>query len=328
MLTPEANKANAGYRKNINNNIDNFYQSLIRNGVDKRTALELSQKVRNAGSLSNALNVLTSTTTRQMSPISSNRQRTLVASAEPLPLRTIIDGMNAIGHGLSHGYTPGTDAMLSMTNKNGLPILGGYGATMDYTLPIQFTAGFGLGQKGGNKQPSGRLYFRLKPGTIPEDTPKAPAAPVAPTKPFNVMTYPSGEKWTPASIKKMNIGAGVLGHPGFIYVFGDNLEGTGRGGQAVIRGQNGAFGIPTKRSPKTTKDAYFGNPANAQEEAAAITRAVDRIIEVAQRTGMTVVLPADGLGTGLAKLEQKSPKLFAHLQAELARLKSLSTSKQ
>ena len=37
--------------------------------------------------------------------------------------------------------------------------------------------------------------------------------------------------------------------PRLTFVFGDNLLGFGKGGQAVIRNCPNAFGVPTKRKP-------------------------------------------------------------------------------
>ena len=42
------------------------------------------------------------------------------------------------------------------------------------------------------------------------------------------------------------------------YVFGDNMERRGLGGQAgVMRGEPNAIGVPTKWSPSNRPDAYF-----------------------------------------------------------------------
>ena len=38
-------------------------------------------------------------------------------------------------------------------------------------------------------------------------------------------------------------------NPNKIYIFGDNLCGVGKGGQAIIRDCVNVFGIPTKRTP-------------------------------------------------------------------------------
>ena len=101
-----------------------------------------------------------------------------------------------------------------------------------------------------------------------------------------------------------------------VFVFGDNLEGWGKKGQAVIRGAKNAIGIPTKRKPSMNKDAFFGQ--NVEGEKRAVTAAVNQIIE-ARNQGKTVVMPEDGIGTGLANLQESAPEVAAHLESELQR---------
>lgn len=94
-----------------------------------------------------------------------------------------------------------------------------------------------------------------------------------------------------------------------IFVFGDNLIGKGKAGQACIRDCDNAIGIPTKRLPSMKEGSFFSDRADEFE-------AVDAAIELVERKleeGNTVVLPVSGFGTGLAKMESKSPRLFSHL---------------
>ena len=113
------------------------------------------------------------------------------------------------------------------------------------------------------------------------------------------------KRYTVADVKK---------NPDSVYIFGDNLLGTGKGGQAVIRGQANAFGIPTKKKPTTGKDAYF-----TDDEFAENVEAIDAAFAKLPK-GKQIVLPEDGLGTGRAKLEEKAPKTFAYLQDRLDEL--------
>jgi hypothetical protein len=56
---------------------------------------------------------------------------------------------------------------------------------------------------------------------------------------------------------------------------------------------------------------------------------VDEAIQQAKNSGKTIVIPADGIGTGKAMLKEKAPKLFEYLQQELNNLKSqVKTSNQ
>ena len=104
----------------------------------------------------------------------------------------------------------------------------------------------------------------------------------------------------------------VQNDPNRIYVFGDNLNATGKGGQAVIRDLENAFGIVTKAKPSTGKDAYFYDTKLEANKAA-----IDNDILAIKQDGRPVVFPKDGLGTGLAKLEEKAPKTFAYLNQRL-----------
>ena len=107
-------------------------------------------------------------------------------------------------------------------------------------------------------------------------------------------------------------------NPDKVYLFGDNLEGKGKGGQAVVRDEPNAIGIPTKKAPRRDEGAYF-NDADLQENKAAIDEAFNKIPDEA-----TVVIPKDGLGTGLADLANKAPKTFKYLQEKLAELQTAS----
>jgi predicted PilT family ATPase len=53
---------------------------------------------------------------------------------------------------------------------------------------------------------------------------------------------------------------------------------------------------------------------------------VDEAIQRAIDSGKTIVIPADGIGTGKAELEKRAPKLFAYLQQRLDELKSLNST--
>ena len=105
-------------------------------------------------------------------------------------------------------------------------------------------------------------------------------------------------------------------NPEKFYIYGDNLEGWGKAGQAIIRDCKNAIGIPTKRKPSTGADAYFGD---REDELIAIKEAVKRV-EEKRLAGYTLVLPKCGIGTGLAKMNQYSPKLFMRLTAYFQKL--------
>lgn len=48
-------------------------------------------------------------------------------------------------------------------------------------------------------------------------------------------------------------------NPEKVFTFGDNMKAFGKGGQAIIRDEPNAFGIPTKRYPSKDNWAYFSD---------------------------------------------------------------------
>lgn len=104
-------------------------------------------------------------------------------------------------------------------------------------------------------------------------------------------------------------------NPDKIYLFGDNLQRKGLGGQAKeMRGEPNAIGIPTKKKPSNTSTSFF-----TDDEFEANCQAIDAAF-VQIPNGRTIVIPSAGLGTGLANLEQRAPKTFEYLQRKLEAL--------
>ena len=108
-------------------------------------------------------------------------------------------------------------------------------------------------------------------------------------------------------------------NPNRLYVFGDNLIRIGKGGQACIRDEINSYGIATKRTPSMDNQAFFGDRA---DEAHALLNDIHGLLVVFNENLVfdTIVLPGDKLGTGLAKMEEKSPKLFVWLHETLSLL--------
>ena len=104
-------------------------------------------------------------------------------------------------------------------------------------------------------------------------------------------------------------------NPNKIYIFGDNLCGIGKGGQAIIRDCSNAFGIPTKRAPSMNSNAFFSDQFDEYE---AVKAKIEKLITLDRyKTDITFVFPTAGLGTGLAKMNQTSPKLFEYMNKTL-----------
>ena len=110
---------------------------------------------------------------------------------------------------------------------------------------------------------------------------------------------------------------------GEIAVWGANLNnyqtGTatpGAGQAEAAAGREGWIGIPTKRSPSVfLKDADLNDPQLSQ----VIDSQLQRIGEVLS-SGKNVYFPADGIGTGRAKLKESAPAVFSNLNEKLGGL--------
>lgn len=98
--------------------------------------------------------------------------------------------------------------------------------------------------------------------------------------------------------------------PNDIFVFGDNTVGKGKApgaGQAVIRDEPNAFGVPTKVAPSNAASSFFSD----KEEEIELVKSRLRELFKLGRQGKTLVFPEEGIGTGRAKMAEKSPKAFA-----------------
>jgi len=106
-----------------------------------------------------------------------------------------------------------------------------------------------------------------------------------------------------------------------VYVFGDNMVRQGYGGQAMaMRGEPNAFGIATKWTPDNRAEAFFrDDDLDDPLFMLALLSAFSHLSEVLEN-GHDVVIPTDGLGTGLSRLPEKAPKIAALLDDNIAKL--------
>jgi hypothetical protein len=113
----------------------------------------------------------------------------------------------------------------------------------------------------------------------------------------------------------------VRSMPDALFLFGDNMARRGMGGQAAaMRGEPNAVGVPTKWTPSSGNDAYF---TDADGENMAVRLAIVEPFQLARdylRRGFDVVVPEDGLGTGLAKLSSKAPRIHAYIERHIEAL--------
>ncbi len=103
-------------------------------------------------------------------------------------------------------------------------------------------------------------------------------------------------------------------NPHLLYVFGDNLLRIGMGGQAgEMRGEKNSFGIATKRAPGMMIMDFF---RDCEKDKKAINDDLKILAE--KLIGFDgIVIPLDGLGSGLAKLNETAPNLFLYLNEQL-----------
>jgi len=114
------------------------------------------------------------------------------------------------------------------------------------------------------------------------------------------------QKWYTIELCRQN--------PDSVFIFGDNLIGKGTGGQAKIRHEPNAHGVPTKKLPSMYEDSFFSDD-EFEENIKHISYALDNI----PNRFSTIVFPEDGLGTGLAELPIRAPKTFKWMVDEINR---------
>ena len=107
--------------------------------------------------------------------------------------------------------------------------------------------------------------------------------------------------------------------PNTIFVFGDNMQRKGKGGQAAVRDEPNAFGIPTKFAPSNAEGSFFTQamtPEQKREVWETIKKDIDTLAQY-KAEGKDILLPKNGIGTGLAQLGKHNPQLMNALIKEL-----------
>lgn len=110
----------------------------------------------------------------------------------------------------------------------------------------------------------------------------------------------------------------IRANPGTLYVFGDNMQRVGRGGQArECRGEPNTIGVPTKWRPVMSGGFFSDGDFDAVKPA---IQEAFREMACQVSNGGVVVWPSDGVGTGLADLPTRYPMIYAFIQRCLAHL--------
>ena len=108
--------------------------------------------------------------------------------------------------------------------------------------------------------------------------------------------------------------------PDEIFIFGDNIERHGYGGQAAIRGEPNARGVVTKRAPSDEPDAFMSDCSDDLFHVLA-----DLEFLVGLSFSRNLVLPVldtghTSLGCGLADLPNRAPRLYQIIDLALKNL--------
>jgi hypothetical protein len=122
----------------------------------------------------------------------------------------------------------------------------------------------------------------------------------------------------------------VQAEPDKIFLFGDNMLRKGYGGQAgAMRGEPNAIGIPTKWKPTMEHDAFFtDNDFGHETPVYGELRATFYTISKHFYAGKTIVIPEDGIGTGLAELPTRAPKIYRYIKNFIDYLSELSDNEE
>lgn len=109
------------------------------------------------------------------------------------------------------------------------------------------------------------------------------------------------------------------------YVFGDNMRRYGSAGQAhAMRGKPNVIGVPTKHSPGMEDSDFFSDLDWGRRTGATVVRhrieAAFGVLESILAAGHDVVIPAAGIGTGLAQLPTRAPLIHAAIEQRVADL--------
>ena len=102
-------------------------------------------------------------------------------------------------------------------------------------------------------------------------------------------------------------------NPKVLYVFGDNMQRHGMGGQAgAMRGEPNAVGVATKELPSQYPNSFFYEKDWIKHSHQ--VRKDFFPVRMHLNNGGLVVIPLDGLGTGLSELHKYAPSLDLYIK--------------
>lgn len=105
----------------------------------------------------------------------------------------------------------------------------------------------------------------------------------------------------------------LIANPKAFYVFGDNTDRKGMGGQAgEMRGEPNAVGVATKYHPTMNENAFFTD-SRIDEQKQIIWGDLQRVV-AALKAHEIVVWPLDGIGSGLSEVPTRAPETWAWME--------------
>lgn len=117
----------------------------------------------------------------------------------------------------------------------------------------------------------------------------------------------------PITYQKFILRTDLQANPEDLYVFGDNVQRVGMGGQAAyMRGEPNAVGVATKWTPSGDPTAYFYDSQMDQVRSIWLSdteRLIQHLLE-----GGKVIWPEDGIGTGLSAVPTYAPKIWEWME--------------
>lgn len=123
----------------------------------------------------------------------------------------------------------------------------------------------------------------------------------------------------PVITQKFIFRSDLRANPDVLYLFGDNYRRVGLGGQAKeMRGEPNAVGIATKWEPTMEPSAFFSD-AEFGQVVKILQKDFKRAFKHfdAKNSSGIIVIPEDGLGTGLSQLPDRAPRIYQFLEDTL-----------
>ena len=108
--------------------------------------------------------------------------------------------------------------------------------------------------------------------------------------------------------------ADLRANPDVYYIFGDNVERIGLGGQAKeMRGEPNAVGVATKWAPRMNDSDFFSDDQYDEITQILLNDLRPIMVPILYQSSKCVIVPMDGIGTGLSELPTRAPKIYQFL---------------